>query len=151
MNTENPIKVEYNGTEITYNEANARWEFTLRNRDRYAETLTKAREAIDKPVPEKAKPFERVQCWYEGYDGWEKVMVTSVAERRWGDQYKLWVMDSKKNRSKQWNTSLFPCGPCNNEVVAAISTLKTQINELTDKRDKLKNHMTHLHVQEEES
>lgn len=144
------IKVEYNGTEIKYNEANDRWEFTLRNRDRYAETLSKAREAIDRPPPVKSKPFERIECWTQTYNGWEKVTVTSVAEKGWGDNSYLWVVDSRTNRSKQRNTALYPCNPANDQTVSQVIELLKEAKKLRDQIDDLNKGLTHLVVPPED-
>lgn len=57
------IAVEHNGIKITYNEDRNEWEFTLRDRDRTAETLAKARECIDRPVKDKKTVFQRIECW----------------------------------------------------------------------------------------
>lgn len=54
----------HEGILITYDENANLWRFTLRGRDRSTDSLSKAKEAIDKPVATKAKPFEKIQVWY---------------------------------------------------------------------------------------
>lgn len=47
MNTSNHIKVIHSGIEILYVEGENKWTFTLRGRDRSADSLAKAKEYID--------------------------------------------------------------------------------------------------------
>jgi hypothetical protein len=45
------VKVVCKGIEIKYDENSNCWNFELRNLERSAETLLKAKQAIDKPTP----------------------------------------------------------------------------------------------------
>lgn len=105
------LTVTHNKIEITYNEARNVWTFTLRGRERSADSLAKAREAIDRPPPKESKPFERFKAWlYAWGEGWEIVEVTSIVESPYSIQ--LWTM-GKGGRSKQACGNLFPVGPVN--------------------------------------
>ena len=54
---EKPLVVTYEGIEIAYIEGSNDWRFELRGRSRRAESLSKAKEFIDKE-PSKKKPVE---------------------------------------------------------------------------------------------
>lgn len=118
-----PIQIVHSDVPITYNEQANKWFFTLRGRDRSAESLAKAKEIIDKPVPvEKAKPFEKIPAWLFKYNSLpQKVTITGIAER--GD-YRgdpgVWISDEKKNRSKESTRYVYPSNPKNDLIVEAI-------------------------------
>ena len=53
--------VTYRDIAITYDEQKDKWFFTLRGRDRSADSLANAKKAIDAPPPKEEKPFERFE------------------------------------------------------------------------------------------
>lgn len=145
------ITVEHNGIIIHYNETLNRWEYNLRNRDRWAETLAKAKAAIEKPPPEEKKQFKRVECWfYKGQwdGGWKRVTVTSVAETTYGRDY-VWVSDGER-RSKERAKDLYPCGFQNDPKIAKSTELLKQISEIRKEEEKLRARLTPLEIPEEE-
>lgn len=116
------LKVTYTDVEISYVEDTNRWQFTLRGRERSAESLAKAKEAIDKPEPQKkAAPFERIKVWTNsGYsDSWRQGEVTSIAERQYSRQ-EVWVSIDGR-RVKIAARQCFPDTP---ETIAAIEALR---------------------------
>jgi hypothetical protein len=141
-----PIQVVHDETTITYNESENRWTFTLRGRDRSAESLAKAKEYIDKPVPaEKAKPFEKIPAWLLDYNRKPvQVEVTGVAERvRYGGEEEVWIK-SGTTRCKQRTSNVVPSNPKNDELIAAMlcnledqRKLGTEYEKLRQKLDPL--------------
>jgi hypothetical protein len=134
-----PIQVVHDETTITYNESKNRWTFTLRGRDRSAESLAKAKEYIDKPVPaEKAKPFEKISAWVvDYYRKPVQVEVTGIAERvRYGGEEELWIK-SGTTRSKQRASNVVPSNPKNDELIAAMLCNLEDQRKLTSEYEKL--------------
>lgn len=119
------IEQTHDGVKITYNESRNVWEFELRGRCRSAESLAKAKEAIDKPVPEKTKPFERFDAWFNSYGEWLRATVTSISESNsWNQQ--VWISlpktetNRKERRLKTTPENLYPCGPKNDSILKKI-------------------------------
>lgn len=115
------MKTEYQGIEINYVEGDNTWRFELRGRDRSAESLAKAKEAIDKQPKEKRTEFPRFDCYkqqrYED-SGYEIVTVTSIAEKGYGGE-QFWISNGK-DRSKEQMHSLFPVNEQNTALVEQI-------------------------------
>lgn len=133
------IKFTHDRTLITYDEQENKWKFTLRGRDRSAESLLKAKEIIDKPV-EKAKPFEKIPAWFFKYgDGPIKVDVTGVAESHgYGGEVSVWV-NNKGTRSKERaNGNIFPQNEKNDALVEEIIEKETRATELRSESYDLK-------------
>ena len=59
----NDMKVFHDGVEIEYRESDNQWFFELRGRERKADSLKAAKEAIDKPEPKPKKKFEPIAGW----------------------------------------------------------------------------------------
>lgn len=114
------VTVQHSGIAVEYLEESNKWRFELRGRERNADSLTQAKEWIDKPEPEKKpsknfKRFEVVCC--NGYSGPLKrnrivVTVTSIASDRYRDDKSnpsaAWVLKSDGERAKQGVHSLYP-------------------------------------------
>ena len=96
------LEVKYKEVEIVYSEENSRFEFELRGKERYAESLAKAKEAIDKPVPGPAgKKFEPVRALFRSYGGVKPGTITSIAESGYRSQEVWFTQDEGKRRSKE--------------------------------------------------
>ena len=96
------LEVKYKEVEIVYSEENSRFEFELRGKERYAESLAKAKEAIDKPVPGPAgKKFEPVRALFRSFRGVKPGTITSIAESGYRSQEVWFTQDEDKRRSKQ--------------------------------------------------
>src|SRR6516225_9350131 len=135
----NTITVEYNKIQITYDESTNRWEFELRGRDRFSESLAKAKEAIDKPVPaDKPEPtFKPVLCWKGRWsDEWIQFTVTSIAGSKYGRQ-EVWASNEKTARSKHPADEMHPCNPHNDAIVAEIQRANRALAEMRKQRDDL--------------
>jgi hypothetical protein len=146
-----PIQVVHHETTIIYNESEDKWEFTLRGRDRSAESLAKAKEFIDKPVPaEKAKPFEKITAWLLDYNRKPvRVEVTGVAERsRYGGEDDVWIK-SGTTRCKQKVRNIVPSNPKNDELIASmLSNLEAQ-SKLATEYEKLRQKLEPLVIARE--
>lgn len=135
----------YEGVTITYNESDNNWGLTLRGRDRVADSLKQAKEFIDKPVKEKAKPFERFEAykvtgWSGGSIVIKPVTVTSIAAPS-GYRHsptEVWVTDEKKERSKCNASDVHPSTSYNVERVQGIEKLCEQIKGLQEQVYKLR-------------
>jgi hypothetical protein len=124
------VSITYSDVVITYDERADVWRFELRGRDRHAESLLKAKEAIDKPAPEpKGKPFERFKAYIGDYGNtFTEIEVLSVA----ADGYRgleLWV-NSKRGRRKEKAGDIYPITPENTAAVQRIAELSEQVKTL---------------------
>lgn len=135
------IKVSYNGVEITYSEGENQWLFELRGRSRKAESLQKAKEAIDKPVQQKAgTEFKRCKAWLMRYGKWHKVDVTSYA----GVSYRTdhwWVSDGGE-RSKAG--CLYQDTPENAAIVEEFHKIDAELERLARLKAELCEKLTRL-------
>lgn len=127
-----PIQVVHSDVSISYDERENKWLFTLRGRDRSAESLAKAKEIIDKPVPkEKAKPFEKIPAWHFDYgNDPEKVLVTGIAEVDYARRQCVWI-NRNGSRSKEPVTEVFPQNEKNDAIAAATIEKRKAADRLT--------------------
>src|SRR5512135_829560 len=102
MRTE--ITTTYGGVDITYHERENIWKFELRGRERKAESLAKAKEAIDRPDPRPKSKVEPIAGWMAerwGDSKWKAVTVTSIAaSERWDSSTKVWVTSSGSRKKE---------------------------------------------------
>lgn len=137
---EKKITVVHDGVTITYEEESNRWTFELRGRERFSESLAKAKEAIDKPEPvAKKRKFDPIPGWtrdrWSG-DKWKSVKVTSVAESQsW--RVSVWVTGEHGSREKKDATDIYAANPRNDLMRAEIDDLEKQIEKMQDKVTKL--------------
>lgn len=138
----------YHDIEITYDEIENKWKFTLRGRDRSADSLGAAKAAIDKQPTEKAKPFEKIPAWQIHYNGpIDKVELTSIAERQYGRDY-VWIKDSAGKRSKEVvERSIYPQNPTNDAIIAEIIQKKDALKALSKKIECLKEQLKPLKLE----
>jgi hypothetical protein len=150
MNTK-PITVVHDDTTITYNESENRWTFTLRGRDRSAESLAKAKEYIDKPLPpEKAKPFEKIPAWFLPYhDKPEKVEVTGIAERRYGAE-EVWINVGGRRKKEAVAYKVYPSNTKNDALIEQILAAQKEISKLKQNIDESKSHLAPLVLPKDE-
>lgn len=139
----------HQGIEIVYRESDNRWVFTLRGRERSAESLANAKAAIDKPEPKKkSDKFTPVEAWFDGHrwggrGEWKKVTVTSIAESyvRVSDCGDVWIKDGKE-RSKQSADRIYPVGEANDAIIEQLRNLDKEKADLEERiaatKDKLK-------------
>lgn len=152
MNT-NPIQVVHDDVPITYNEGENRWTFTLRGRDRSAESLAKAKEYIDKPLPpEKAKPFEKIPAWFFPYnDEPQKVVVTGIAEGRWySSDVTVWITNNGKRSKESARFYIFPQNGTNDALAAQILAARAEISKLRESIEESKRQLLPLVLPKEE-
>lgn len=125
--SDSTISVTHQGINIVYRESDNKFVFELRGRERSVDSLREAREAINKPAPKDKKEFKRIDAWYSSYrERYTKVQVTSIVDGRFDE---CWIADGK-NRSKTRLSSVYPCGPKNDEVVAKVNALKDDIQRI---------------------
>jgi hypothetical protein len=147
----NPIQVVHDETTITYNESEDKWEFTLRGRDRSAESLAKAKEYIDKPVPaEKAKPFEKIPAWFLRYERKPvQIEVTGIAERpRYGGDNQVWIK-SGTHRSKENVRDIVPSNPKNDALIVSMLENLEARSKLVSEYEKLRQKLEPLVIAKE--
>lgn len=134
------MKTEYNGIEITYDEGRNEWLFELRGRSRKADSLTLAKEAIDKePKEKRAQTFPRFEAYFKHYSGWQKVIVTSIAEDPYyrGSGKSFWILGSGGKRSKESDSGLFPVNDHNTALLDAIHAKEKDIEVLEQQKSAL--------------
>lgn len=142
------LVVTHDGIEVAYDEDANVWRFTLRGRERSAESLAKAKEAIDKPVPaDKAKPFERVKAIMVGYNGDVTFgEVTSLADSPSYRSQEAWFLSAKGGRSKEDISRLCADNEKNRQLVAEGLALDKEAASLTKKAEAKRNKMDHLKI-----
>jgi len=141
------LKTTYGGVEISYVENRNVWLFELRGRERSAESLAKAKEAIDKPEPKDKKPFTRVRAHkFAPWEGWKVLDVTSVAESSYSG-VDVWTTDSKKNRSKISPRQLYADTPSNLEAIKSHQELDRQVEALKTQQLAILSEMEHLKIE----
>ena len=154
------MNTKYNDIDITYEESDNRWHFELRGRQRSAESLSKAKEYIDKPVNTKEeKPFQRVRVYTTGRYGGDEFKigeVTSVAESSpYSSTKEVWVAfesQSKssfrrnKEREKCAANRCFPISEKNTALINQIKEVDKQIESLEEKNRGLRDGLTPLEV-----
>lgn len=133
------MKTEHSGIEITYNEVKDRWEFELRGRSRSADSLAKAKEAINKePVEKRKQAFPRFDAYLNRYqNGWGVVSVTSVADAGYRSGEYFWISNAQRGREKESASSLFPVNEHNTRIVDEIKRFESQIETCQEQVSKL--------------
>lgn len=147
----NAITATYHDVSILYREEDNRWVFELRGRERSVESLEAAKKAIDAPEPKDKKPFARVRAYFKrGYGGdkqYEVVEVTSLAESSYGAEY-VWIVNSKKNRSKERAMYLFPVCLANDKRISEIEALAIEVAKLRRQIEQIEGTLEPLKVAE---
>lgn len=137
-----PIVITYNGIPITYCEKANEWAFTLRGRDRVAESLAQARKTIDRPSRTE-KEFEPFDAVCVAYGMMEKIVVLGMAVARPNMTPELWVRpegvcgSAARRRVRdviRWT----------NEVAARFAEWQQLSAEVRRARDRQKEIITHL-------
>jgi hypothetical protein len=137
------VVVKYCDIEITYNEGADCWQFELRGRSRSAESLAKAKEAIDKPAPSEKQepPFNRAKAYKS--ESWTNdgdfslVDVTSIAEGNgFSTSVNLWVVANGK-REKVGLEKLFAVSAENDALIAEMKSLSNQELQLQKQRNRM--------------
>jgi hypothetical protein len=124
------IKTTYRDVEIVYLEDPNKWRFTANGRERSAESLVKAREAIDRTLDKevKEKPWEPFEAYFNRYadgDPFKKVLITSVAEGRSYSGVEVWVKDGN-SRSKESLRHMYKVCPENEATIAELVRLAAE-------------------------
>lgn len=149
----NNITTTYHDIKIEYHEYTNDWRFTLRGRERIASSLKLAKEAIDKPVPKKAKPFVRFEAWSSKYSRNDlktcTVMSLVARESRCRSEQQVRIKDDEGQRETDI-TSVFPKNAVNDELVRQIEVLQDQIDDIGAKKDKLKENLVPMKEVEDE-
>lgn len=124
------IIIQHHGTIITYDEGRDLFCFELRGRQRTAESLRKAKEAIDAPPPKQRKPFARFKAWNRqsvswGTSDYVEVEVTSIAEERYaGQAMEVWINNSVAQYRQRAKVSVYDIFPRNEKNDAIIAEWK---------------------------
>ena len=143
--TNNPFQLTHRGVLVTYDFASNTWKFTLRGRDRSAESALKAIEFIDKPVKQ-AKPFQKQNAFYSPWsngENMEAVQVTSVAEApRWPARQQVWILKpsqkgTKPERVKVSVHQLFAGTENNRITIVELQRLENEKNALIARMNSL--------------
>lgn len=122
-----PMKTEYSGIEISYVEGTNDWHFELRGRSRRAESLAKAREAIDKePKEKRTQTFPKFDAYQWSYGGIKTVTVTSLADNNaYSGGVDFWTT-GPEGRRKEHDYSLFPVNDHNTALVKKIQAKEAE-------------------------
>lgn len=140
------ITITYRDIVITYDERGDKWTFELDGRERFAKSLTLAKEAIDKPPPKSKKPFVKVKALYREYYSnmdFEKVEITSLAETSRGAGAWYWISNDGK-RNKVPHSSLYADTKANRDLVAKMIEKSEQIDQMEKEKKELASRMTNV-------
>jgi len=156
-NMSDEIKVVYRDVEITYVEYSNTWSFELRGREKNVPSLQAAKEEIDKPEPEKKKPFVRTEAYMfiseffdpERLNSFEKVRVTSIADTGVGVRKKMWVIRANGRREQVCASELFIINPSNLEIMHEYHVEAKHINRLRNEQDMRLKSLTRIEIPNE--
>lgn len=146
------MQVTHSGVVITYDERQNNWQFTLRNRERVANSLALAKEFINRPVKEtKANTFQRQKvyhkrndCYGENVPRWKIIEATSITARNF-----IQTVDGKE-REQITPFQLFPVGESkNDELVKRSEELTVEIVKLRNERDAVEKKLKALELPNE--
>lgn len=125
------MNTTYNGIEITYEESSNRWLFTIRGRDKSAESLAKAKEMINSQPKEKKEPFKKISAWYFHWDcAPVKVEVTGIAEPDWNKKPCIWMKNDGKRSKQSVEYYIFPQNEVNDAKAQQCIEKEDQIKQL---------------------
>lgn len=131
-------------TLITYDEGANLWRFTLRSRDRLADSLSKAKEIIDKPSKE--KPFEKIKAWFIPWnDDPKRVEITSIADGR-GPDAAVWITKNGARSKESVKRGLYPSNAVNDGLMNEIIKRSTEVVMIRRAIEELKNRLEPLNL-----
>jgi len=145
------VTIQYSGVAVEYLEDLNKWRFELRGRERNAESLTQAKEWIDKPEPEKkaSKNFKRFDVVHAGrYSGPHKrnrsvVTVTSIASDRYRNEANnpstAWVLKANGERAKEGVYTLYPIHETNTKKWEEYDRLTVEGERIEAEKQKVLN------------
>lgn len=143
-----PIKHTYREVEIVYVESGNVWNFIANGRERNVESLTKAKETIDRSLDyeRKERPWKPFAAYFHRStsEGFMPVTVTSQAEQRYGSGAYYWITsenEGKKSRHKEHESYLYATTPENEAAIARWQELDVQIEALAKEQQGLVKHM----------
>lgn len=140
------VKTTHRGIEISYNETKNTWHFTLRGRDRTAETLANAKAAIDKPDPSGKKPFERIKAIMTEYGtNFLEGEITSIAENGYGRQY-VWFTTEPRGRRKELLSLMRADTAENRALMAEALILYDQASKASKKASQIAESMSKVEI-----
>ena len=155
MSNSELIATQYAGITIEYNERENKWVFELRGRERKTDSLSAAKEAIDKPEPIKKAPFTKIPAYKYSYSdrSFTLVTITSVADFRGYSKTRpeVWVVIPQAGRVKVYADELYAVTEGNNKLTSYILAYNASIQELEDKRRMAFEAMTHPTLPEVEN
>lgn len=149
------ITQTYRDIEIIYVEREDKWNFTVNGRERNLESLAKAKESIDRALDRevKEKPWKPFEAWYEnryGSHDYEKVRVTSEADRDYGRR-QFWIIREVEDRGTKTQKRqkvqidyLFAVTPENDEKVRRVIELRKQADELYEQAGTLRSELVSI-------
>lgn len=130
------VKVTYDGVDIIYSEDKNRWQFELRGRERFSESLAKAKEAIGKSAKSEANKFSPVAALAVTYSRIRAGTITSICELDNSSQQVWFVEDKDKVRRKEFLLNMFESSEYNLQLVAEIADLDNEAESLQNKAAK---------------
>lgn len=138
------MQTEYEGIQISYIEDTDNWHFELRGRSRTADSLAKAKAAIDKEPKERRVEFQRFDCYLFKYGDTKTVTVTSVAESDYSGKLSFWVTNTagNKERSKERADCLFPVTDYNTVLIGQIKEKEADVDSIEKAIVALKKRLT---------
>lgn len=144
------ITVTYKGIVIAYDEYRNRWMFVLRGREKSSESLSNAKETIDKPAPKATKPFTPIPAWYIRHSSNAvPVEVTSVAENGYGRGLFVWIKCGKQRSKESVAYSIYPRSDKNDELCRQMESKRKQMESIDQEIDKLKRALDPLVIEKE--
>jgi len=133
-----PVRTSYRDIAITLDEETNRWIYTVNGRERKANNLTNARQAIDKTLSEveKAakKKFEPIEVYYQD-SYWDRIIpivtLTSIVEDETLIVKEVWV-SGKFGRRKVRVERCFSITDDNKKIVEQLGQIALAEKKLND-------------------
>lgn len=139
--------ITYRGVEITYNERNECWDYTLEGKECSSRSLTLTKDRIDHPPNPHKKKFEPIPAIYapnDRFDEAKRVEITSYEEYTHSKgRYKARIrghktrMDYGAKNEQVSADRLHAATPSNEAIVKQLIEIEKQRDRLEDAHHKL--------------
>lgn len=145
------ITETYHDVEIRYRENDNLWAFELGGREKTADSLRGAKQAID-TAPKEKKKVVRFEAYLVGLGRTtlEKVTVGACTKDYKG-RPQFWITDAKGSRSKVEAGALLKISAANDVIAQEVRALTVRVIELQKQREQKVEAMEHVDIPTEDA